>query len=425
MDICLIEDCTDIGYCFGGLCKQHYEYRIQDDPSFDPGSEPKEVKKAREAIWFAYCRAEAAHKTRRTVEALSLALIHEAPLLGRAIWHSRRLDNRYTDERRPLYRTLLQLTHTLGHQIYSLQEPRAPGIELMRPLHGISTAHLVSFQRITSIIGWRRGFAGVPVAACKLIQKVANHLRSVHAFPRTSLLAIGRTAYQLATVTRAFERLSNEIGMRAVHAILFRQTAASVLPSAALQAFGSDHQNVHTPIAVGPTEQALAVIMSWPSVPNTSLYFPLSTITTLLGTPSTSMLGSTVWAEMVYDMSHCISFCQSYGDVLNRVVTKIHAFPMETQPELFQRLTEEVAEGSGLCVQGKMTRLANVLRGFEPTIDACVSRVPSREEFQNRFVYITKSMLPISMQKELAVQLLEECLIPEEERGGWLSALEE
>ena len=417
MEICVIEDCTDIGYCFGGLCRRHYAYRLQDDPSFTPGLELPEVKAAREAAWQTYCRAEAAHKSRRTVEALSLAFLHDAPLIGRAIWHSRRLDARYPegDERKPLYRTLLQVTHTLGEQIYGLQ---GTDVELLRPLHGVHSPYLAAFQQITQVVGWRRGPAGVSLSACKWIQRVANHLRlhSLNTFPRESLLAIGRTAYKLATLTRTFQRLSEEIGMRAVHAILLRELAATVLPSAALRAFGSDHENVHTPVATGPTEQALAVIAAWPDGP-LDLW---DRLVLTLGLDTEAQ-----WTELEWDVKRCISFGHTYRSILERTVVKIDEKEEEIQKEIFRRLTEEIMEGSGLCVQGKMTRLANVLRGFDPEIDACVSPVPSREQFQNRFAVITKSGLPIPMQKELATQLLEECLIPEGEREAWITALEE
>ena len=416
MEICVIEDCTDIGYCFGGLCRRHYEHRVRDDPSFYPGLEPVEVKAAREAAWHTFCRAEAAHKTRRTVEALSQAFLHDAPLIGRAIWHSRRLDSRFGegDERKPLYRAMLQVTHTLGEQIYGLQDTGAA--DLLRPLHGVHSPHLDSFQQITHVVGWRRGPPGVPVSACKWIQRVANHLRSLNAFPRESLLAIGRTAYRLANLTRTFEQLSNEIGMRAVHAIILRQTAESILPSAALRAFGSDHENVHTPVATGPTEQALAVIAAWP---NESIDLWDRLVLTL------GLDTEALWTEVECDVKRCISFGYTYGLILERTVARIDSKELEIQKELFRRLTEEIVEGVGLCAQGKMTRLANVLRGFDPEIDACVSPAPSKEQFQNWFVVITKSMLPVAMQKGLALQLMEECLIPEGEREGWLAALEE
>jgi hypothetical protein len=391
---------------------------MEDDPSFNPGSEPAEAKAVREAAWFTYCRAEAAHKRRRTVEALSLALLHEAPLIGRAIWHSRRLDMRYPegDERIPLYRNLLQATHTLGEQIYGLQDAAAP--ELLRPLHGVHNYHLDSFRSITQTVGWRRGPSGVPVFGCKWIQKVVNHLRlhSLNTFPREQLLAIGRTAYKLATLTRAFERLCNEIGMRAVHAIILRETAANVLPSAALRAFGADHENVHTPVATGPTEQALAVIAAWPDE-SIDLW---DRLVLTLGIDTEK-----VWDELEWDVKRCMSFGHTYRSILERTVAKIDTKEEEIQKELFRRLTEEIVEGHGLCVQGKMTRLANVLRGFDPEIDACVSPVPSREQFQNRFVVITKSMLPLAMQKDLATQLMEECFVPKEEQEAWLMALEE
>jgi hypothetical protein len=204
--------------------------------------------------------------------------------------------------------------------------------------------------------------------------------------------------------------------MRAVHEILLRQTAVHVLPSAALRVFGSDHENVHTPVATGPTEQALAVIAAWPDE-SIDLW---DRLVLTLGLDTEAQ-----WTEVEWDVKRCISFGYTYGLILERTVAKIDSKEVEIQKELFRRLTEEILEGVGLCAQGKMTRLANVLRGFDPEIDACVSPVPSKEQFQNRFVVITKSMLPIPMQKGLALQLMEECLIPEGERGEWLAALEE
>jgi hypothetical protein len=204
--------------------------------------------------------------------------------------------------------------------------------------------------------------------------------------------------------------------MRAVHEIILRQTAASVLPSAALRVFGADHENVHTPVATGPTEQALSVIAAWPDE-SIDLW---DRLVLTLGIETEG-----VWDELEWDVKRCISFGHTYRSILERTVAKIGTKEEEIQKELFRRLTEEIVEGHGLCVQGKMTRLANVLRGFDPEIDACVSPVPSKEQFQNRFVVITKSMLPLAMQKELATQLMEECLIPEGEREAWLAALEE
>jgi hypothetical protein len=204
--------------------------------------------------------------------------------------------------------------------------------------------------------------------------------------------------------------------MRAVHAIILRETAANVLPSAALRAFGSDHENVHTPVATGPTEQALAVIAACSPL-SVDLWDRL-VLTLGLDTEE-------VWNELEWDVKRCVSFGYTYGPILERIIAKIDSKEEGIQKEIFRRLTEEIVEGFGLCAQGKMTRLANVLRGFDPEIDACVSPVPSREQFQNRIVVITKSMLPVAMQKGLALQLMEECLIPEGEREGWLAALEE
>jgi hypothetical protein len=417
MNTCTVDDCDRMGHEFGGLCARHYSYRIQDDPTFDPRSETPEAAAIRIGAWMEYKRKRGETKTRTKIELVGMAMIEEPALIGRAIWHSCRLADPYQDaERKPLYARIRTQTRMLGRLLYSLDESET--VELAAPPHRVFDEVYVNydlFRQLTTIYGEEDWFLAIRPSAARLVQKAANYLLKAGVGLRNQLIAIGSAAYKLATLTKAFETLQTEIGMRAVRALLMRRAAASILPSAALQTFGSDHENVHTPVATGPTEQALTVIATWPSGSG-DIWKRLLVALPLDSEP--------VWNELEWDMRHCASFGHLYGSILERVITRIDTYDLPTQTELFQRLTEEVVEGFGLCVQGKMTRLANVLRGFEPEIDACVCAVPTREQFQNRFAMISKSGLTLVEQRNLANQLMDECLGPEEEREAWLDALE-
>jgi hypothetical protein len=51
---------------------------------------------------------------------------------------------------------MLQATHALGQQIYGLQDA---GVELLRPLHGVHSPHLASFQQITQNVATKQHIA--------------------------------------------------------------------------------------------------------------------------------------------------------------------------------------------------------------------------------------------------------------------------
>jgi hypothetical protein len=325
-----------------------------------------------------------------------------------------------------MYRRIIGLTQTLGTLIYDLKEEDGvyePFVAPPKAFEG-GSVHYDLFRDLMRIY-MPDEVTDIRPSSAKLIQKAINYLLEAAMGPRQQLAAIGSAAYKLRILLKKFDTLTIEIAMRAVNTYILRRTTVAVLPSAALHTFHSDPQNIHTPMATRPTEQALAIIMAWPSEPTGSGSILFSRIVSLSEIPSRSMSGLSIWSELIHDMSYCVSFGLLYGTVLRHILIKIGSYSKEIQDELIKRLIEEISEGSGLCDQGKMTRLVNVLRGFEPEIDACVSPVPSREEFQNRIAMIPKSSLPVSMQKELAIQLMDECLIPEGERDSWLTALNE
>ena len=89
--------------------------------------------------------------------------------------------------------------------------------------------------------------------------------------------------------------------------------------------------------------------------------------------------------------------------------------------ELVTRLAQEVHEGIGLCANGKMARLVNVLQGYDETL--FIAQAPPREAFQELMARLRGK--PAAERAPAATALFEEYRIAEAERGAWLEALDD
>jgi hypothetical protein len=88
--------------------------------------------------------------------------------------------------------------------------------------------------------------------------------------------------------------------------------------------------------------------------------------------------------------------------------------------ELVKRLWEECSEARGLCADGHVGRLVNVLVGFDEEFK---SSITNKEYFQNNMSLIANSTAPLAFKIEQASKLMDELGMPEDERGVWLEAL--
>jgi hypothetical protein len=75
-------------------------------------------------------------------------------------------------------------------------------------------------------------------------------------------------------------------------------------------------------------------------------------------------------------------------------------------------------DGRGMCHTGKMTRLVNVLAGFD---EAVGDLMPLRELFQNRIALLAER--PLAEREPAARDLFREFAIPEAEQAAWLDPL--
>jgi hypothetical protein len=130
--------------------------------------------------------------------------------------------------------------------------------------------------------------------------------------------------------------------------------------------------------------------------------------------------------EVQLDMKHWFETptCIKKNDYLyNRLLTGLFCYivskPEELQKELLKRTFEECVDSIGMCCQGHLTRLTNVLVGFDPD---CIAQ--EKVSLQDKMAEIAALTVSVDEKKEQATKVMDELKIPTEERGAWLEALE-
>lgn len=110
-----------------------------------------------------------------------------------------------------------------------------------------------------------------------------------------------------------------------------------------------------------------------------------------------------------------------YKNVLRGLWVKIKTYEQEIRDELVKRLWEESSDSVGMCADGHVGRLINVLIGFD---DDFKSKISPMEYFQNNMSLIANNTLaPMAFKIEHARKLMDEIRMPEEERAVWIDAL--
>lgn len=171
-----------------------------------------------------------------------------------------------------------------------------------------------------------------------------------------------------------------------------------------LRAFGQDAQNIHRSSVQQTVERALADIVKRPLL-DQDTYQEITEAFRVFDDES-------VLIEMA-NMTEAFGY--RYSDVLDHVwaIIRIHTH----KDELVKRLYDEISDGRGMCSNGKMCRLLNVLQGFEEL----GARTSDAFAFQSKFA--TLASLPMEEREVSAKAVFDEYDIPEAERGVWLNSL--
>lgn len=186
-----------------------------------------------------------------------------------------------------------------------------------------------------------------------------------------------------------------------------------------LAAFATDNQNIHRSSVQSATHKMVLAIMKRPK---TDEDVALVEICEDFRTPqivhwNNDHTRDRTIQEFERDYNELEAFSVKYAIVIDHVWAFIR--PHEHRKELTIRLAQEMWEGRGMCSNGKMARLMNVIQGFDDTLEM---EAP-RELFHDKFAKLTA--IPHAERAAAAAAIFDEFNIPEVERNDWLEPLME
>lgn len=184
--------------------------------------------------------------------------------------------------------------------------------------------------------------------------------------------------------------------------------------------FAADAQNIHTVEAVNHTKEMIELIRKIP-VPEEyqwNMGKISKTMTDILS--QCDLTPASVWQmtakycsdDTIYDLENGI-----YGKVLDSVWQYI--IKSEHKDDLIKILKTELADNIGMCAQGNLSRLCNVLTGY---LDGLSPEVDRHAQFCDRMAKISE-MDDMIEQYILAFRLFDKYGTSKEDIVHWLDAL--
>ena len=187
-----------------------------------------------------------------------------------------------------------------------------------------------------------------------------------------------------------------------------------------LAAFAMDRQNVHTRETSETTNKGLRLLLAVPVADPANIYTVIVDTFTRTSIANMSRADMNVLHDVVkwYGTSLChVPDDFLYKRILDALWVRIQA--SEHKTELKKRLWEEWTESVGMCCDGHITRLVNVLVGFDPEF---LPPVSAGELLQQRMA--TLAGLEIETEEKVlrANAIFDELGTPAEERTAWIDA---
>lgn len=190
-----------------------------------------------------------------------------------------------------------------------------------------------------------------------------------------------------------------------------------------LAAIARDVQNVHTRVVSEQTNKGLEKLLE-ASKGSRALRSPEWFASRWL------VRGYGNWRDVsriVVDMKHWyeVAFCKTANDWLYKrsldglYITLKNIKDQDLQAEVFKRAFEECLESLSMCCEGHISRVCNVLVGFD---DAFEPPVPFGEILQNKMAAIYAMEIETEKKITLATDFFNEFAVPEAERSAWLEA---
>ena len=187
-----------------------------------------------------------------------------------------------------------------------------------------------------------------------------------------------------------------------------------------LAGIAGDRQNIHTAVISTQTNQGLKVLFEQVVPPDQATLFEIVTAWRELKVAEVPEIQS-----VLQDMAewYTRSMCRAEGDFLYmRVLDHLWSLILhsEENTELVKRLYQECFEAKGMCCDGHINRLVNVMVGFH---DAFNPPLSPKEILQNKMSAIAMRDGSLDDKIKEAMEVFEEVKLPEEERQVWLDSL--
>ena len=187
-----------------------------------------------------------------------------------------------------------------------------------------------------------------------------------------------------------------------------------------LAGIAGDRQNIHTAVISTQTNQGLKVLFEQVVPPDQATMFEIVTAWRELKVAEINEIQS-----VLQDMAewYTRSMCRAEGDFLYmRVLDHLWSLILhsEENTELVKRLYQECFEAKGMCCDGHINRLVNVMVGFH---DAFNPPLSPKEILQNKMSAIAMRDGSLDDKIKEAMEVFEEVKLPEEERQVWLDSL--
>jgi len=184
-----------------------------------------------------------------------------------------------------------------------------------------------------------------------------------------------------------------------------------------LQGFAEDKQNIHTAPINAQTDATLKLLFAVSVPMGQKTLSEIETNWRRLKCTKRRILDHTlsdlrIWAGKSWIVSQDDWL---YRRALQHLWAKIKSFPEETRDELMKRLYEECHDAKGMCAQGHIARLANVLVGFDAAFKGEVS-------LQDRMADISRLEVTEAEKRAAATLVLEEFKVPTAEWAAWTEA---
>lgn len=193
-------------------------------------------------------------------------------------------------------------------------------------------------------------------------------------------------------------------------------------PRGELQVLALDRQNVHTKIVVEETLKTTKIIREAAYVPEGYRWSPVGFSATPYAVTVACQLPPDVSVHLlalyssdvaIYDIEEGV-----YGKVLDSVWQYISASPHKE--DLCKILKTELIDSVGMCAQGNLSRICNVLTGY---LDGITVKETTAEILGRLFPPLME-INEKSERLQKAKDILTEHNIPQEEWAVWIEALE-